>query len=248
MGKVTTEVVGRVAEFITHHAVKDEMVMKGEGSPLTIGDVKSKINLWLAELGAENPEDTIFAMGRDAGVPHSSGDSAAALRLGQTIVFDIFPCEAGGGYFYDFTRTWCLGHAPDEALKMYEDVRSTYQTLISELKVNTRFADYQKRTCELFSARGHPTIQENPATEEGYVHSVGHGIGLHVHELPFSGASSSETEILVPGSVFTMEPGLYYPERGLGIRLEDSVVVNADGSIQIMAEYPLDLVLPMKGA
>jgi Xaa-Pro aminopeptidase len=246
LGGITTDVVGRVADYITGQKVKGETVYKSDGSPLTIGDVKSKINLWLSERGAENPEDTIFAMGPDAGVPHSSGDANATLRLGQTIVFDIFPCEAGGGYFYDFTRTWCIGHATDEALKLYEDVYYTYQALIKELKANTRFSEYQARTCELFAGQGHPTIQENPTTEEGYVHSVGHGIGLHVHELPFSGSSSTDAEILVPGSVFTIEPGLYYPERGLGVRLEDSVVVRTDGSFEILAEYPLDLILPMQ--
>ena len=89
-------------------------MVKPNGDPLTIRDVKQRINLWLSERGAENPEDTIFAIGRDAGVPHSSGNPMTSLRLGQTIVFDIYPCEAGGGYFYDFTRTWCLGYAPDE--------------------------------------------------------------------------------------------------------------------------------------
>jgi hypothetical protein len=62
-----------VADFLSNHLVVYELLMKDDGVPLMIGDVKAKINLWLAELGAENPEDTIFAIGRDAGVPHSSG-------------------------------------------------------------------------------------------------------------------------------------------------------------------------------
>ena len=136
--------------------------MHKDGSPITIGEVKRKINLWLAEHGVENPEGTIFAIGRDAGIPHSTGTATDALRLGQTIVYDIFPCEAGGGYFYDFTRTWCLGYAPDSVLKVYEDVKKVYDTLPAELKLNAPFANYQKRTCELFEAMGHPTIMTNP--------------------------------------------------------------------------------------
>ena len=123
MGKITTGVVGRTADYLCGQAVKNGMLVKPGGEPLTIGDVKSKINLWLAEAGAENPEGTIFAIGRDAGVPHSSGSPKDAVRLGQTIVFDIFPCEQGGGYYYDFTRTWCLGYAPDEVLSLYEQVK-----------------------------------------------------------------------------------------------------------------------------
>jgi Xaa-Pro aminopeptidase len=107
IGQVTIDVVGKVADLLTSHKAKNGILIKSDGEPLRIGDVKRKINLWLAEQGAENPEGTIFAIGRDAGIPHSSGNPQDLLRLGQTIVFDIFPCESGGGYFYDFTRTRC---------------------------------------------------------------------------------------------------------------------------------------------
>jgi Xaa-Pro aminopeptidase len=246
MGKITTQVVGQVADFITSHSVKNDVLVNKKGIPLTIGDVKSRINMWLMELGAENPEGTIFAIGRDAGVPHSSGNSTDTLKLGQTIVFDIYPCEAGGGYFYDFTRTWCLGYAPDDVLALYETVLSIYSKVSQELQVGKPFKDYQQMTCELFSAQGHATIKENPQTQQGYVHSLGHGIGLNIHERPWSGISSDEKDCLVPGVVFTIEPGLYYPDKGMGIRLENSLWVQPDGKIELLAEYPLDLVLPIK--
>jgi Xaa-Pro aminopeptidase len=246
MGKVTTAVVGRVADFLTSHKVKNEILMKSDDTPLTIGDVKRKIDLWLAEGGAENPEGTIFASGRDSAIPHSVGTAEAALHLGQTIIFDIYPCEPGGGYFYDFTRTWCLGYAPDNALALYEQVKKVYNTLADELMINTWFADYQKRTCELFGAMGHPTIETNPTTEDGYVHSLGHGVGLNVHEMPFSGSGAVQEDILAPGSVFTLEPGLYYPDKGIAVRLEDTYCTHADGTFEVLAPYPYDLILPMK--
>ncbi|MRR30014.1 M24 family metallopeptidase, partial [bacterium] len=117
VGKITTEVVGRVADYLSGQPVKNEVLVKPDGQPVTVSDVKSHIDLWLAELGAANPEATIFAIGRDAGVPHSAGTPTDVMRLGQSIVFDIFPCEAGGGYYYDFTRTWRLGFATDEVLR-----------------------------------------------------------------------------------------------------------------------------------
>jgi Xaa-Pro aminopeptidase len=247
MGQITTAVVGEVADFLTSHTVKGEFLVKADGQPLTIGDVKAKINLWLAERGAENPHGTIFAIGRDAGVPHSSGTASDLLELGKTIVFDIFPCEAGGGYHYDFTRTWCLGYAPDEALALYEDVYAVYQTVMAELRVDTPYKHYQERTCELFEAQGHATIRQDATLQEGYVHSVGHGLGLDVHEPPWSGAlASDETDRLVRGVVMTIEPGLYYPGRGLGCRLEDTVYVRPDGQFEVLAPYSLELVLPMK--
>jgi Xaa-Pro aminopeptidase len=247
MGKITTGVVGRVADFMTGHRVKNEMLVKPDGSPLTIGDVKRNIDLWLAEAGAENPEGTIFAIGHDAGVPHSTGTASDPMRLGQTIVFDIYPCEAGGGYFYDFTRTWCLGYAPDEAQKLYDDVLSVYNTVASELKLNTPFAQYQTRTCELFEALGHPTVLNTPETQVGYIHSLGHGVGLHIHEMPFSGTlTAGKGDILAPGAVFTSEPGLYYPDKGMGVRIEDTYFAYPDGHFEIMADFPKDLVLPVK--
>jgi len=205
MGQVTVEVVGCVADFLSSHHARDGRLVKADGQPLRIGEVKNRINLWLAERGAENPEDTIFAIGRDAGVPHSSGNPEDELRLGQTIVFDIYPNEAGGGYFYDFTRTWCLGYAPDEALALYEQVQDVYNTMKSSFVVNTPCPPYQRQACELFEARGHATVLSHPET------------------------------------------GLYYPERGLGVRLEDTLWVTPSGQIEVLAPYPMNLVLPVKG-
>ncbi len=245
MGVITTSVVEKVADFLTSQTNKHGFLVKSNGDPVLIGDVKKKINLWLAESGVENPEGTIFAIGRDAGVPHSSGNAEDPLQLGKTIIFDIFPSEPGGGYFYDFTRTWCLGYAPDEVMALYGDVLSVYQQIMGELEVNALCSQYQDRTCELFEELGHPTIKGNPQTQEGYVHSLGHGVGLYIHEYPrFS--SNVKEDRLAPGTVVTVEPGLYYPEKGMGVRLENTVYVRADGEMEILADYPLDLVLPLK--
>ena len=247
MGRITTAVVGKTADYITGHKSHRDTVVHKDGSPVTIGEVKNLINLWLAEFGVENPEGTIFAIGRDAGIPHSVGTPADPLKLGQTIVYDIYPCEAGGGYFYDFTRTWSLGYATDEVQALYDQVKQVYDTLVRELQVNAPFSRYQERTCELFEAMGHPTIRTNPITEVGYVHSLGHGIGLKVHEKPWSSTTiSSPTDILAPGAAFTLEPGLYYPDRGMGVRIEDSYIVTPDGRFEILADYPKDLILPLR--
>jgi len=245
MGQITVEVVARTAEYLTSHAVCKDILVKKNGQPLTIGDVKSQINLWLAERGAENPEGMTFSIARDAAVPHSSGNSDDVLQLGKTIVYDIYPCEAGGGYYYDLTRTWCLGYAPDQVFALYEDVHAVFETIIAELKPGVHCPEYQKRACDLFEERGHPTVRSNPTTEVGYVHRLGHGVGLNIHERPWFGANAKEDDNVQPGSVFTIEPGLYYPDKGMGVRLEDTVWVRPDGKIEALAEYPLDLVLPV---
>ena len=246
MGRITTAVVGDVAGYLTSHSVKDGYLVNREGEQLTIGNVKRKINLWLAMRGAENPKGSIFAVGRDAGIPHSTGTVSDPIPVGQTIVFDIYPCENGGGYFYDFTRTWCLDHAPDDVLQIYEDVREVYEIVYSAIRPHKPCRDYQIQTCELFEAKGHPSILSNPLTTDGYVHSLAHGIGLDVHEAPSFNIKFED--VLLPGSVITVEPGLYYPDRGLGVRIEDTVWVRPDGVLETLVEFPKDLVLKMQRA
>lgn len=247
IGKITTEVVGQVAEYLTSCEVRsDEVLLKDDGTPLTVGDVHSMIRLWVAERGAELPSGFIFAIGRDAGVPHSAGNPEDLMRLGQTIVFDIYPAEAGGGYYYDFTRTWSLGYATPEAQELYDQVKEIFDILLDNFDLNSPFKNYHQMTCEYYEAKGHQTPLHTKAPLEGYVHSLGHGVGLNIHERPFSSLSTSDDQRLVPGVVITSEPGLYYPEKGMGVRIEDTLWVRPDGVLEKLAEYPYDFVLPMK--
>lgn len=246
MGAITTEVVGLTADYLTSCDVReDEVLLKEDHTPLTVANVKQKINLWLAERGAVPSEGYIFAIGKDAGVPHSQGNPEDLLRLGQTIVFDIYPQEQGGGYFYDFTRTWGLGYATPEAQELYNQVQEVYNIVTEKLSVNVSFKEYQRLVCEYFEAKGHQTPLTVEIPVEGYVHSLGHGLGLNIHERPGSRLTSPD-EFLRPGVVVTIEPGLYYPEKGMGFRIEDTYWVRPDGKIEILAEYPYDFVLEMK--
>ncbi len=248
VGKVTAEVVGLVANYLTERKVRvDEVLLNDDGSPITVADVKHKISLWLAERGVVDIEGCIFAIGADAGVPHSLGTPQDLMRLGQTIVFDIFPAEAGGGYFYDFTRTWSLGYATPEAQKLYDEVRNVYNEVVENLDLNVDFKQYQKLVCDEFNKNGHKTpMHFEGVLENGYVHSLGHGVGLNVHERPWSRHTSADDNLLKPGVVVAIEPGLYYPEKGMGVRIEDSYWVRPDGKMELLAEYPYDFVLPMK--
>ncbi len=248
MGKITTAVVADVVGFLTSHQAKDNLLVDRNGDALTIGDVKKKINLWLAMRGAENPNGSIFAIGRDAGVPHSSGTDEDPIPLGETIIFDIYPCEAGGGYFHDFTRTWCLGHASDEVLALYQDVLDVYETIFEAIEPDVPTREYQLMTCALFEEKGHPTICSDPRTLDGYVHSLGHSLGLSIHEAPFFRHSAMNQAVLVPGTVFTIEPGLYYPDRGMGVRIEDTVLMRSDGKLETLVDFPKDLLIKIPGA
>jgi Xaa-Pro aminopeptidase len=71
-------------------------------------------------------------------------------------------------------------------------------------------------------------------------------VGLDVHEKPWFSRPTDDSNKLLPGSVFTLEPGLYYPEQGYGIRLEDTYYVTEDGRFIRFADFPMDLVVPMR--
>jgi Xaa-Pro aminopeptidase len=245
-GRRTCEVIARTVEFLQAHRVKDEVLVEADGTPLTIRRVHEEISRFIAEQRLEDPKGFIFAIGRDAGIPHSKGSPDDVLALGKTIVFDIFPREAGGGYFADVTRTFCLGYAPPEIEKAYRDVYECQAKLLEAYEVETEARCYQQMTCEFFGSRGHPTVASDSRTEVGYVHSVGHGLGLAVHEEPRFGDVPSNTDVLQPGHVFTCEPGLYYPDQGFGVRIEDDLWIDPDGGVHNLTDFPKDLVIGVK--
>ena len=242
---IITTVVGRVENYISSKYLHDGILMDDDGTPVTIGKVKSLINLWLGELGAENPEGTIFSQGRDAGVPHNQGNDEEALQAGKTIVYDFFPCGMGGGYFGDFTRTWCIGWAPDEVKESYAEVKEIHDLLVEKARQGMRFKDLQQMTCDYFKSHGHTTVDEDVKVTNGYTHSVGHGLGLNIHERPFSSKTGSDKDLLLPGAVFTIEPGLYYPDKGegYGIRIEDTYYMDKNGKVNPLTDYPYRLII-----
>ena len=243
VGEKTLRVVDEIADFLTSHAVRDEVMVKSDGEPLTIGDVKKRLRILLAEQDLRET-GTIFAIGENATVPHNEGNPTDVLRLGQTIVFDAFFQEANGGYWHDFTRTWCLGYAPDREQHLFDQVKTVIERVEKAVEAGKPFGQYQQLTQDMFEEMGHPTLRTDPSTERGYVHGLGHGVGLEVHETPFAGANTSDN-ILQPGMVITIEPGLYYPEWGCAIRIEDTFVITAEGKAAPLVDYPRDLVLPV---
>jgi Xaa-Pro aminopeptidase len=103
----------------------------------------------------------------------------------------------------------------------------------------------QEQVQDYFESKGHPTTRSNPSTSVGYVHSLGHGVGLNIHERPSIGHLSKDT--LQPGNVISIEPGLYYPERGFGVRIEDLCYVDASGALVSLTDFHKELVLPLRG-
>jgi Xaa-Pro aminopeptidase len=245
IGRRTCDIIGQTVEFLQSHSVKDGALVQADSSPLTVGRVHEQINRFIAEQRLEDPEGFIFSIGRDAGVPHNKGTLDAVMKLGKTIVFDIFPCEAGGGYFADVTRTFCLGYAPAEVEKVYQDVYDCQALVFGAYEAGVEAKHYQQMTCEFFVERGHPTIATDSQIESGYVHTIGHGLGLDVHEEPHFADLPSNTDVLKPGHIFTCEPGLYYPDKGFGVRIEDNVWIDPDGGAHNLTDFPKELVIKL---
>jgi len=243
VGRRTAAIMGQTVEFLKSHRVKDGALMQADGTPLTIGRVHREINRFLAEQGLDVPEGIIFAIGRDAGVPHNKGNLQDVVMLGKSIIFDFGTREAGGGYYFDVTRTFCLGYAPPEVEKAYQDVYDCINRLIGAYQVGATTQSYMQMACEFFESRGHPTLGSDTKTESGFVHGLGHGIGLAVHEEPFFSLTPSQDRVLEPGHIFTCEPGLYYPERGFGVRIEDVIWIDPDGTVQDLSDFPKELVI-----
>ncbi len=248
MGEIVTTVVGKVEALIRGGYLQNGILFSQDGQPITIGQIKKYINVLLCEAGVENPEGTIFALGKDAAVPHNAGNDAQALEAGKSIVFDFFPCEAGGGYFFDFTRTWSIGYATEAVQKAYDQVLEVHHAVFDSIQNGQEARDLQKLTCKLFQEMGHPTVADTPGTMDGFVHSVGHGLGLNIHERPFTRDSADNTDRLLPGTVVTIEPGVYYPEieEPYGIRIEDTIYIDQDGKPQYFVNYPYRLVIEVE--
>lgn len=241
----TSAVVCATRDWLSTHRAEGDTVVDAAGAPLTIGAVKRFVRGQLFEHDLEDAEGMIFAQGRDAGVPHSAGEDDQVLKTGESIVFDLFPCEPKG-YFHDMTRTWCLGYARADVQEAWDAVWEAFERAIETCKPGVVTNIPQRTVCEYFESLGHPTVLNSPGTTEGYVHSLAHGLGLNIHEAPYFPTQGTRYTIQA-GSVFTIEPGLYYPERGFGVRIEDTVFMNEGGTLETLTDVPYDLVIKLNG-
>ncbi len=234
--------LNRVVDFLRTVKRDGDHFRAGGKGHVKLGDLRRLIHQTFMDHQLAEDGASIVSQGRDAGVPHNTGNDDDLLTAGAPLLIDIFPVEGAGGYHSDMTRTYCLGPAPDELKKTYAQVREAFDIAMGEMKVGASCRGYQDRVCDVFEKFGHATPRSKPGTQEGYVHGLGHGIGLAVHEAPSLGGPASNTTTLQPGHAITVEPGLYYPERGIGVRIEDLIVMGADGTYENMtAAAPYDL-------
>jgi Xaa-Pro aminopeptidase len=207
-----------------------------DGEPLTCERIKRVIEDVFADHGVEG-SDMIVSHGPQTAVGHNQGSGQIAAN--EPIVFDLFPRDQATGCYSDMTRTYVVGVPSDEVREWYELVKRALETSTAEVKPGVNGRKLFALVCDQFNEAGYKTqLHKEPGEvlEDGFFHSLGHGVGLEVHELPSLGRAGQD---LVPGDVITIEPGLYRAGYG-GLRLEDIVLVTDDG-YEVLTNYPYDL-------
>lgn len=207
------------------------------GAPLTAGRLRGEAVSELAARGLALPEGSIVAAGAEGAVPHTRGDDARAVRAGESVVVDLFP---RGTLYADLTRTFCAGPPPPALAAAHEAVCAALDAAAAAAAPGVRGWDLQIAACGVFDRRGWPTPISDPDATRGYVHNLGHGVGWELHETPSFRKQSGAEGLLEEADVFTLEPGLYEPEQGWAVRVEEMYRLGADGPERLV-ELPRDL-------
>lgn len=205
------------------------------------GAVRRLIRKKLAQRGCECPEGLIAVGGKASAQPHANG--RGELKRNEPIVIDIFPRSKETKYFADMTRTICLGRPSKKLAQMYKAVGDAQAVALKKVRPGAACADIQRAVEKHFERRGFP--QKNVRrkrrkgwlAEEGFRHSVGHGVSTKIHDRPRVAHSG---DVLRVGDIITIEPGLYYKDTG-GVRIEDMILVTSSG-YRILTKFPKKLV------
>jgi len=179
-------------------------------------EVAWRLEKAMREFGADSLSfDTIVASGPNGAMPHHR-PSNRAIQAGEPVVIDMG--AKLGGYCSDITRTIYIGEPDETYRKVYDLVLGAQLTAITTLMPKMNGGEGDGLARDLLDQAGY---------RDNFGHSLGHGIGLAVHEYPGIGPNSSN--VLEEGMVFSVEPGIYLSGWG-GVRIEDLVVLRSDGA------------------
>lgn len=206
------------------------------GAPLLAESVRDELRRVCADRGASCPADMIVASVHNG---HGHDPGSGPLPAGLPIVVDIFPRDEASGCWADMTRTFLVGApAADYAQRLGEQVRLVRAALDqarAAVRPGVTGRELHAAACDLFEAAGWAT--QRTGGEGGFQFSLGHGVGLEVHEPPGIGLAGDEP--FVHGDVIAIEPGLSDPQIG-EVRLEDLLLVTEDGC-ELLSPFPYEL-------
>ena len=214
-------------------------VLIADGEPLTSERIKDAIRAAFSAHDA-GADEILVAHGAQGAVGHDLG--SGPIPPGAPVIIDLWPQDRASGCFADMTRTFVAGAPPSEELTAWHALcREALARSVDAVAPGIPGRDVWGAACDVFEAAGHPTQRTKAPGEvlrDGFFHSLGHGIGLEVHEAPGLGRGP---DVLVEGDVLAIEPGTYRQGYG-GVRLEDLVLVTSDGA-EVLTDFPYELVV-----
>jgi Xaa-Pro aminopeptidase len=214
-------------------AALTDLIARGGLRPgRTEREVGRELEALMLDHGADGVSfETIVATGANSAIPHHR-PTDAVLAAGDFVKIDFGALVAG--YHSDMTRTFVLGKAADWQREIYELVSSAQRAGRVALKAGASLADIDAEARRVIIDAGHGAH---------FGHGLGHGVGLQIHEAPGINASAAGT--LLAGSVVTVEPGVYLPDRG-GVRIEDTLVVadeTSGNAPELLTRFPKELAI-----
>jgi Xaa-Pro aminopeptidase len=231
-------------DAIKRATVRKDRTLELDGEVFTAERLRAIVEGRMLELGCMS-EGAICAPGPQAADPHMIG--TGPLHAGEPIVMDIFPQHKESRYWADMTRTVCKGEPVPEIRRMYELVMRAQDAGIKALRPGVTGREVHEMVEDMIFAAGYDTLRPgqqhgkpaNGALPKGFIHGLGHGVGLEIHEAPSVGRGGAKP--LEVGDVVTVEPGVYDPEIA-GVRLEDMLVITEGGS-RNLTRAPRQLVV-----
>ena len=178
-------------------------------------EIQFELDYYMLSNGAEALSfDTIALTGKNTSMPHGvPGDTA--VQAGDFVLMDFGAVV--NGYHSDMTRTVCVGKPTDEMREVYDIVLKAQLAGLDAVRSGITGSELDGVARKIISDAGYG---------ECFGHSLGHGVGMEIHESPYATPSSSE--LLESDMIITVEPGIYLPDK-FGVRIEDFVVVREDG-------------------
>lgn len=206
-----------------------EKLIPWVGKGLTERELSAKIREIYKELGCEGVSfEPITAYAKGAADPHHVTDDSRGKR-GDCVILDIGAFK--NNYASDLTRTVFIGEVSDRAKEIYDIVAEANRRGIEAARPGNRMCDVDAACRDYITEKGFGPY---------FTHRTGHSIGLEDHE--FGDVSSVNEDIIKPGQCFSVEPGIYLPDEGIGVRIEDIVLITEDGC-EVLNHFPKDLII-----